>query len=127
MEYNRPVGNLNLERRVRKFAACLKCDFAEAVACDPAAFKKQVVRLLRRELPPGPGRPLSEAVTRATEMRTQVQPWSSIYRQCIPGLGELGPGDRSLAMLRLRTAVRARRHGRKQKKPCQLVPEKIFT
>lgn len=126
MEYNRPVGNHKLEGRVRKFAACLRCDFAEAIARDPAAFKKQVVRLIRRELPPGPGRPLSEAVTCATEMRAQAHPWSAIYRQCIPGLGELGPGDRALAMSRLRTAVRGRRHRRKQK-PSELVPEKIPT
>lgn len=114
----------SLTQTIRSFVACLKRDHADQIASDPGAFKKQVVRLIRRELPPGPGRPLSEAVTRATEMRGQAHPWSAIYRQCIPGLGELGPGDRSLAMSRLRTAVRGRRHRRKQK-PSELVPEKI--
>ncbi len=91
MEYDRPGGNDKLEGRVRKFAACLRCDFAEEIARDPGAFKKQVVRLLRHELPPARGRPLSEPVTCATEMRAKAQPWLAIYRQCIPGYGGLAP------------------------------------
>ena len=46
-----------IEPTLRRIAARLKRDFADQIARDPAGFKKRVVRGIRRELPPGPGRP----------------------------------------------------------------------
>jgi hypothetical protein len=114
-----------LEMALRRFATRLRRDYAAEIARDARGFKKDVVRLLRRELPPGPGRPPDEAVTRATNMRAKDQPWATIYCQCIPGYGSLNPGDRQLAASRLRTAVRSRRNRREQN-PAGLFPQKIL-
>jgi len=46
-----------LEQTIQHFGDRLRRDFAGEIARDPAAFKKRVVRLIRRELPPRPGRP----------------------------------------------------------------------
>ena len=79
------------EKDTCRFAARLKRDYAADIARDARGFKERVVRLLRRELPPKPGRPFDETVTRATEMRAKGQSWSTIYCQCIPGYGGLDP------------------------------------
>ena len=100
----------SLDTFAHNFARRLRQEFPEAIANSPRDFKKQVIRLIRRELPPRPGRPLDEAVTRATEMRAKGQPWSTIYCQCIPGYDSLDPGDRQLTASRLRTAMRTRRY-----------------
>lgn len=115
---NSAIPACDLERDIRKFAARLNQAYASSIAQDAHTFKEKAMRLLRRERPP------NEAVTRATKLRAQAQPWLAIYRQCIPDFGELSPGDRAVAMSRLRTAVRGRRHRRKQK-PSKFVPEKI--
>ena len=127
MEYNRPVGNRKLEGRVRKFAACLRCDFAEAIARDPSAFKKRVVRFIRLALPPRRGRPPLEVVTRASNLRSQKKPWLEVYRACIEGFANLEPGNRQLATSALRSAVRARRNSRerREKSATEFLPPKF--
>jgi len=76
MEHNRPVSNKTsspsdgqrlklhvstathkVELAIRRVAGRLIRDFADLIVHDPASFKQQVVRLIRRELPPWPGRP----------------------------------------------------------------------
>jgi hypothetical protein len=107
----------SLEETIRRFGVCLKRDYGDQLARDPRAFKKRVVRFIRLALPPGPGRPLNDAVTRAIELRAQNTPWLVVYRACIQNFTVLGEGSRQLAMSRLRSAVRARRHLQKGTKP----------
>lgn len=52
MEYTRP-----LEKMLHEFALRLKSQFAETITRDASGFKKQVIRLIRRELRARPGRP----------------------------------------------------------------------
>lgn len=99
-----------VEQEIRHFGNRLKRDFAQEMAPDPATFKKQVVRLIRRELRLRPGRPPSESVTRALKLRAVETPWLQVYRACISDFDTLGDGLRQLAMSRLRSAVRARRN-----------------
>lgn len=102
----------DLEKDVRKFSVFLRQRYFDRIARDARAFKESAVRLLRYELPPRPGRPRDDTVTRATEMRAKRQPWSAVYCKCIPGYGHLDPGNRQLLASRLRTAVRSRRSRR---------------
>ncbi len=111
-----PQAPKGLTRRARVFTDSLRRHYAPEIAADPQGFKRSVVRLIRLALPPGPGRPADEAVTRAAKMRAQGTPWLEIYRECIPHFAELDNGIRQLPMLRLRAAVRSRRHARQRKK-----------
>lgn len=106
----------DLKNHIRKFTASLKHDFAAQIALDSRTFKLRVVRLLRLNLPPGPGRPPDETITRAAKMRAQNRPWHEIYQKCIPHFSELDDGIRQLAMIRLRASVRSRRHGGQRRK-----------
>ena len=96
----------------RRFAARLRAEFAFEIEQDAGAFKRHVVALLRAELPPRPGRPRAELVTRAVQMRTQGTSWREIYLECLPD-EIVGPESRQLAQSRLRSAVRARRTTRR--------------
>ena len=58
-----------LERLARRFSERLKREFAEEIQRDPRGFKKRVVTLVRRALPPFGGRPPENAIDRAIELR----------------------------------------------------------
>ncbi len=105
-----------LAQRVREFTDALRRDYGREIHRNPRAFKHQVVRLVRLGLPPGPGRPPDEAITRAIQLRERGTPWLEVYRKCIPNFADLGDGDRQLAMTRFRSAVRSRTHQRKPRK-----------
>ncbi|HEV2379921.1 MAG TPA: hypothetical protein VG206_09020 [Terriglobia bacterium] len=98
-----------LAGQVNTFVKSLRHDYAREIARDARAFKRSVVELVRRGLPPGAGHPRNEAITRAVEMRARSKPWLEVYRQCIPAFSSLGEGLREIAMNRLRAAVRSRR------------------
>jgi hypothetical protein len=97
-----------LSRQIRDFTNSLRHDYARAIASDARGFKHRVLRQVRLGLPPGPGRPSKEMITRAVELRAQDRPWLEVYRECIPSFPGLGEGLRQLAMTRLRSAVRSR-------------------
>jgi hypothetical protein len=97
-----------LRRQIRDFTDSLRRDHSRAIDADARGFKHRVLRLVRLSLPPGPGRPSKEMITRAVELRAQDRPWLEVYRECIPGFPGLGEGLRQLAMTRLRSAVRSR-------------------
>lgn len=95
-------GN-KINRFVRRFAASLRVQFRREIERDPARFKRSVIRALRHELPPQPGRPCSHVVTRAFRLRARKTPWPKIYRACLP----IDSDQR--ARFNLRVAVRMRR------------------
>ena len=97
----------NLERTVQDFAVKLCSQFGSEIERDASGFKRQVVSLLGAALPPGPGRPRSEAITRAIDLLAQGKSWQQIYAACLPQ--NLVGDSRQLAQSRLRCAVRSRR------------------
>jgi len=90
----------NLQSKTREFAALLRAEFASEIERDPRGFKRSVLGFLKAALPPGPGRPRTEPVTHATEMRAHGKPWQQIYAQCIPA--SLTDDSRQVAERRLR-------------------------
>jgi hypothetical protein len=98
----------------QQFAALLRIEFASEIEKDPRRFKRLVLGLLKAELPPRPGRPPSEAVTRAIEMLEQGKSWRKIYSKCLPPTSS--QDSRQLSQYRLRCAVRSRRSGRRRRK-----------
>jgi len=98
-----------LAHQVDIFTKSLRHDYAPEVARDARVFKRRVVELVRRGLPPGPGHPRDDVVTRAVELRAQHKSWCYVYRQCIPGFSHLSDEIQQLARIRLRSAVRSRK------------------
>ncbi|MBZ5641486.1 MAG: hypothetical protein LAO19_01890 [Acidobacteriia bacterium] len=105
----------DLQATTQEFAALLRIEFASEIEQDGHGFKRRVLRFLKAELPPGPGRPRTEAVTHATEMLAQGKTWRQIYAECLPrSIG--GHDSRQLTQYRLRCAVRSRRNAHKRRK-----------
>jgi hypothetical protein len=105
----------DLPTRVRVFAHCLRIDFASDIERNAGEFKRRVIRLFKAELHPKPGRPRTEHVTRASEMRRQGKTWQQVYAECLRHV--IGTSDsRQLAQYRLRCAVRSRCKTRRRKK-----------
>jgi hypothetical protein len=100
---------------VQEFGDLLRREFAANIERDARGFKRDALCLLRAALSPGPGRPRSEAVTLAIELRAQGKPWQAIYSQCIPSA--LVDDARQLAQSRLRSAVRSRHNAGRRRKP----------
>jgi hypothetical protein len=97
-----------LEAAVRAFAIKLCREYAGEIEADPSRFKQRAKSLIGCYLPPYPGRPRKEAVTRACELKRQRVPWPEIYAGCIPEYKSLTWPVRRLEIARLRNAVRAR-------------------
>jgi hypothetical protein len=106
------------DRAVQDFAAHLKRMFGAQMGDDKRAreFKKYVVRALRRNLPPGPGRPPDAAVSLALELRQRGLPWDAVCEQCIPNFRGLSRGQRQLAKSMLRSKCRSRRNTARRRK-----------
>jgi hypothetical protein len=100
---------------VQEFGGLLRREFATEIERDARGFKRDAVCLLRTALSGAPGRPRSEAVTLAIELRAQGKPWQVIYSQCIPS--SLVDEARQVAQSRLRSAVRERRTAGKRRNP----------
>ena len=110
-----PAPLRDLRTVVQEFGDLLRREFATEIEHDASRFKRDAVCFLRAALSPGPGRPRSEAVTLAIELRTQGKSWQAAYAQCIPS--SLVDDPRQLAQSRLRSAVRARRTAGRRRKP----------
>jgi len=106
----------DLERMVSLFVKRLRVKHAEEIGSDARKFKRRVVSILRRKLPPFAGRPTEEAITRAIELRTQGCEWRDIYPQCIPGHASLPPAERRQAESNLRAGKRSRRNASRRRK-----------
>lgn len=95
-----------LKRSVRAYASELRAEFSREIARDERAFKKRVVRLIKDHLPPGPGRPPGQAITRAADLRRKGKTWQQIYAVCL--LDAPDQNSRRIAQWQLRDAVRKR-------------------
>jgi hypothetical protein len=105
-----------IQREAKRFTARLKRRYAAEIATDTKGFKKCVVSLIKRGLPPFAGRPNEASITRADELLTQGLPWKLIYPQCIPCHATLLPAERRNAENNLRSSRRARRNKARQRK-----------
>lgn len=103
-------GN-SLEFVACDFARRLRRDFSEEIARNPRDFKKQVVRLIRRELPPKRGRPTDPRLDAAAQMVQQGQSPKDVLRTQIPGFESLDTYGRYLAEKGLRAALARRKEG----------------
>ena len=99
----------SLEEAARDFSARLKRDFSQEIARNPRDFKKQVLRLMRQELPPRRGRPGSPQIEAALAMLRQGKTVREILRAQIPGFDQLDTYGRMLAEKALRQALMRRR------------------
>ena len=100
-----------LQLLLQAFATRLKRTFAGTVARDPAGFKKLVIHLLRRELPPRPGRPNDPRLDAAVRLIKRGKSVRQVLRIQIPGFERLDVYSRYLAEKGLRAAIaRRRRH-----------------
>jgi hypothetical protein len=103
----------SLEEAIRQFGNRLKRDFGGELARDPTIFKKQVVRLIRRELPPRPGRPNDPRLDAAVRMLEQGKSSKDVLRSQIPNFDEMDTYGRYLAEKGLRAALARRRESRR--------------
>jgi len=99
----------SLEELVRHFAKRVKHDCAEEISRNPAAFKKLVVKLVRRELPPRPGRPNDPRLDAAAHMVQQGKSVKDVLSSQIVGFERLDTYGRYLAEKGLRSALARRR------------------
>ena len=115
MEYTHTLENM-----VHEFALRVKSQFAGEIARDPAGFKKQVVRLIRRALPPSgipqsfprrrePGRPNDPRLDAAVRRVQQGESPKDILRSQIPDFDKMDTYGRYLAEKGLRAALARRR------------------
>jgi hypothetical protein len=109
-------GGANLPRVMKRIAADLMRRFPLMISEDPKRFKKQAVYHLKRNLPPRPGRPMEDAISKAIEMRNQGYPWKQIYPVCIANHAVLPPAERRVAQDNLRAARRSRRNAAKRRR-----------
>jgi hypothetical protein len=106
---DREAIELETERFARRVCSTHPRAFTDAKA---TTTKEAVIRQIRITLPPHPGRPRSDSVTRAWEMERLGVEWRAIYPECISGYATLNWKERRKGMARLRNAVRARRGSR---------------
>lgn len=98
-----------LETAARDFATRLKSDFSQELARNPRDFKKQLLRLIRRQLPPRRGRPTRPEIEAALAMSRQGKTVREILRTQVPGFDQLDTWGRMLAEKALRQAISRRR------------------
>lgn len=113
---DREAGTPTRDHEVKRFARRLCRIFAGEISSDPRTFKKGVIEILRRHLPPFAGRPTEESITMAATLREKSREWPEVYRLVIPGHSELDPATRRQAESNLRSAIRSRRNARKRRK-----------
>src|SRR5215471_10529554 len=94
-----------LEQTVRVLATRLRSDFAGDITRDPTSFKKYVLTLIRRELPPRPGRPNDPRIDAALVMVSQGRSLKQVLRAQVPGFDQMDTYGRYLAEKGLRTAI----------------------
>ena len=104
MEYTHTLENM-----IHEFALRVKSQFAGEIARDPAAFKKRVVRLIRRELPRRLGRPNDPRLDAALRRVQQGESPKDILRSQIPNFDKMDTYGRYLAEKGLRAALARRR------------------
>jgi hypothetical protein len=102
-------------REAKQFAKRISKQFASEIASDPRSFKKQLTRIIKRNLPPFPGRPTEQSITHAARLRAEGNGWQDIYPVVIPNHAQLDPASRRVAESNLRSAIRSRRNARRRR------------
>lgn len=109
------VSERNCTREVKRFATRISKLFAPEIASNPRGFKKNITAILKRNLPPFPGRPTEQSISSAVTLRRDGQDWKQIYPQVIPNHAHLDAATRRQAESNLRASVRSRRNARKRR------------
>ena len=97
-----------LEQVISQFAARLTENFADQISPDPSAFKKRVLRLMRRALPPRPGRPNDPRLDAACRMIQQGNTVKQVLQVQVPDFDRLDTYGSYLAEKGLRAALARR-------------------
>jgi hypothetical protein len=98
-----------LEALTRDFTELLRCECAQEISSDPKEFKKCLVRLVRRALPPKRGRPNDPRIDAALRMVAEGKTVKEILRHQTRGFDKLDAYARYLAEKGLRMAIARRR------------------
>lgn len=98
----------SLESGIKEFTQRLTREHSQEIARNPREFKKKVLRLIRRTLPPKRGRPASPQIEAALVMLRQGKSVSEILRAQIGGFDKLDTYTRYLAEKALRQAIARR-------------------
>ena len=109
------LSNTSVEAAVHDFASFLKIHFSNNLTADPRAFKKIVLRLVRRELPPKRGRPNDPQIDAAFRLVQQGRTVKEVLRLQIPRFDRLDTYGRYLAEKGIRAAIARRRAHSKQR------------
>ena len=107
----------------RDFARMLRHKFPQEISSNPREFKKQVLRTIRRELPPGRGRPASPQIEAAIAMLKQGKTIRQVLQMQIEGFEQVDAYGRYLMEKALRQAM-ARRQRRRPKQHPPRQPER---
>ena len=99
----------SIEQATREFVVGVKNRFQDQIEQDPAGFKKQIVKLLRRELPLRRGRPNDPRLDAAARLVEQGKSPKDVLRVQIPDFDEMDTYSRYLAEKGLRAALARRR------------------
>jgi hypothetical protein len=104
-----------LTRQIQDFTGQLCQRFRQEISRNPRDFKKQVLRVIRRELPPGRGRPASPRIEAAIEMLQKGKTVREVLQEQVEGFEQVDAYGRYLMEKALRQAIaRRRRHKTKQ-------------
>lgn len=114
----RPRWKAVVDRAVQDLTSRLKEQHGQLLADDDHAreFKKYIVRRIKADLPPGPGRPPNAAITKAMQLRDQGVSWGDVCLECIPDFNELPIGKRQVLKSELRSRCRSRRNTARRRK-----------
>lgn len=112
-----------LTRQIQDFTGQLREKFRQEILTNPRDFKKQVLHAIRRELPPGRGRPASPRIEAAIEMLRQGKTVSEVLQGQIEGFDQVDAYGRYLMEKALRQAM-ARRRQRRPKRNSFEQPER---
>ena len=102
------LSNTSVEAAVCDFASFLKIHFSDNITADPRAFKKLVLHLIHRELPPRRGRPNDPQIDSAVRLVQEGKTVKQVLRLQIPGFDKLDTYGRYLAEKGLRAAITRR-------------------
>lgn len=101
-----------LTRQIRDFTGQLSEKFRQEILSNPRDFKKQVLGAIRRELPPGRGRPASPQVDAAIAMLRQGKTVREVLHTQVEGFEQVDAYGRYLMEKALRQAMARRRRRR---------------
>jgi hypothetical protein len=94
---------------VQEFIGRIRREFAAEIAQDPKALKTSVLRLVRRGLPPKPGRPRDPRIDAAVQMFEQGMTIKQVLRSQVAEFDKLDRYGSYLADKGLRAAIARRR------------------